>query len=537
MSMAGSARRGLRRIWNAPALDWWIVALIAAAAYPTIFALSKNWYALSSAKIVWLLAVVALALPLAVYALIALLGYVMRSVSPAGKWPRIVQAVLVALSCSVFLFVLFGGTLLDLLESDAAIAVLFAVVAAGVAWLFLRDGQRYFSSILLALTFIAGLSWIASYASYQLSPLAREARAEAHDFSRVKLVDRPNIYFFIYDAYGSREAYRRVHGFDNERQYAELEADGFKVVHTFSNYIATWPTTLSTFLGYHHYYRLNTGVSDSKFGRSIMAGKYYNPVLQVLRRNGYRIQYVHHNDYFVKERGVLDFNFPDEPANNALAVFGNPWLNRMFGLAGDRAAAISNAEQMEVLLSRIMPPAEKTGEPWFTFAHVDLPAHSPTGVDWQGLGGFSEVYKRRTVKANEHMSAVISAIEDRDKSAIIAIIGDHGSWRYRDVWGEKGDPNAAMLAAGVDPTTVTLDIFGIMIAIDSGGKCDGYVYLGLTPVNVMRAIFACLSRNPSLLDARAPDISLIRPWKPKFWVTARDGKPLPRWEPYQKAQD
>ena len=99
-----------------------------------------------------------------------------------------------------------------------------------------------------------------------------------------------------------------------------------------------------------------------------------------------------------------------------------------------------------------------------------LPAHSPTNKTWKELDGYSEIYKKRTIEANEHMSKVIGAIKERDPDAIIVLIGDHGSWRYRDIWGKGDDPNQIMQAAGVDPTVVTLDVFGIMVAIYSNGR-------------------------------------------------------------------
>jgi hypothetical protein len=515
-------------------LDWWVVALAASAIYPTVFALSKNWYGLSASKILWLIAVVAIAVPLLAYGAVFLVSALLRRIGLGKAWPRHIEAALVAVLCSVFLFLLFGGALLAVLPNAAVIAGLFLVTSSGLAWLFIGGGQRYFTSVLVALIAVAGLSWVASYLSYQLSSFARATHAEAADLSAAKLADRPNIYFFIYDAYGNRDAYRQVHGFDNEAQYAALEAAGFKVVHTFSNYTATWPTTLSFFLGEHHYYALSSGVDDSKFGRSMMAGLSPNPVLQALRRNGYRIQYIHHNDYFVTTRGTLDFNYPEVRADSALAVFGNPIIDRLIGVAGDKAAKIGNNAQMQVLLANIKPAASETGQPWFTFAHVALPAHSPTNKTWQELDGYSEIYKRRTGEANAHMSKVIAAIKQRDPDAIIILIGDHGSWRYRNVWGKEKDPNAIMQAAGVEPMIVTLDVFGIMIAIYSNGRCDSYVYPTVTPVNVMRVVFACLAGDRVLMQPLAADISLMWRGKTKLWLTARDGLVLPRWERFQR---
>jgi hypothetical protein len=195
----------------------------------------------------------------------------------------------------------------------------------------------------------------------------------------------------------------------------------------------------------------------------MMAGLSPNPALQTLRSNGYRVQYIHHNDYFVTARGVLDFNYPEVRADSALAVFGTPIIDRMIGVSGDEAERGSNSEQMKVLLAHIKPPTSETGQPWFTFSHVALPAHSPTNKTWKELDGYSEIYKRRTIEANEHMSKMIAAIKERDPDAIIVLIGDHGSWRFRNIWGKGGDPNSIMDAAGTDPTVVTLDVFGIMV--------------------------------------------------------------------------
>jgi hypothetical protein len=53
---------------------WWVVALLASTAYPTAFALSKTWYGLSASKILWLIAVVAIAVPLLAYGAVFLVS-------------------------------------------------------------------------------------------------------------------------------------------------------------------------------------------------------------------------------------------------------------------------------------------------------------------------------------------------------------------------------------------------------------------------------------------------------------------------------
>ena len=125
------------------------------------------------------------------------------------------------------------------------------------------------------------------------------------------------------------------------------------------------------------------------------------------------------------------------------------------------------------------------------------------------------------------MLRMIDKIWQADPDALIIVMGDHGSYRYSDAW-KKGsyDPNTTFHAEGLDSDLVTLDYFGIMMAVGSHGKCDDLIYPTLTPVNLMRIIFACLSGDRTLLDKRAADISLY-PYGP--YMTVQDGKILKPW--------
>ena len=87
-------------------------------------------------------------------------------------------------------------------------------------------------------------------------------------FHDLKFEVRPNIYLILYDAYGNRRLQQEVFGVDNAAIYQDLAARNFKVLDTYSNYWATWPSMLSVFLGEHHYYKLNIGANDSRIGRS-----------------------------------------------------------------------------------------------------------------------------------------------------------------------------------------------------------------------------------------------------------------------------
>ncbi|MDX2197623.1 MAG: hypothetical protein SF069_01470, partial [Phycisphaerae bacterium] len=307
-----------------------------------------------------------------------------------------------------------------------------------------------------------------------------------------------------------------------------LEGKGFKVLHGFSNYDSTWMTTSATFIGAHHYYELEAGNQDTRVGRPMMSLATHNPVLATLKLNGYRLQQIHGIDYFVNDRGKLDFIYPDEAPSSALRLFNLPYLNQL----GGRKRRVSFESQSAVLNDRIAAIAAPGAGPWFTFAHVNLPAHAP-GIAWPKLKYFEQVFRDRTALANTHMMTTVDRIRAQDPTAVIAIFGDHGPMRYNQIWG-KGDPNAAFAEAGVTAETVALDRFGVMIAIASAGACDRYVYSELTPVNLMRAIFACLANDPSLLDKRAEDVALFGGARGALRRVTQDGRPLATWPLLEK---
>ena len=259
----------------------------------------------------------------------------------------------------------------------------------------------------------------------------------------------------------------------------------------------------------------------------MMAGLIHNPVLFTLKNNGYRLQYIHQIDYFVNELGILEFIYPEPTALSALRAFGNPTLSSIAG----RKRRVSLETQTRILYDRI-PAPDKPGPPWFTFAHVNLPAHAPPGGHWASLSSFEQIFRDRTIQANKLMLETVDQIKTKDPTAVIMIFGDHGAWRYQNIWG-AGDPNENFRTAGVPTEMVTLDRAGIMIAIHSAGECNDYVYGGMTPVNMMRAVFACLAGDRKLLEGKAEDISLFQPHGRDLWLIAKDGLPLQHWKMFE----
>lgn len=509
-----------------PGSTWWgssALTVVLTAVYPTVFVVSQNWYALSGWQALWLVAASIIAGGV-IFALAEGAFRLAGSVPLSGKEEEApARAVALGLICAGILFFLLIATLKAAVPSTGTLVAIYFALATAFAGAFRRGAQRFLNSFLALLVAVASFTWMLGATSAPPQMIGSRL-----DFEAAKFGTKPNIYLFIYDAYGSEDVYKKIFKFDNSRHYRELESRGFKVLHTFSNYGSTWPTTLGTFLGQHHYYETATGNADSQAGRPIMAGLIHNPVLYTLRNNGYRLQYVHGIDFLVNEPGVVEFVYPQGTALSALRAFGNPTLSSI----GGRKRRVTLDTQAAVLTERLQRPPEQTQSSWFTFAHVNIPAHGPSGPHWRQLGWFEQVFRDRTTQANKHMLQTIEAIKSKDPKAIIVIFGDHGAWRYGMIWG-SGDPNEAFRSEGVPTEIVTLDRAGIMIAIHSAGLCDDYVYEGLTPINIMRVVFACLAGERNLMRAKAEDISLL-PLNGNLWLLAKDGVALPRWEVFRR---
>lgn len=520
--MQSISQTKLSRFWQGPAMS-----VLLSVVYPTLFVLSQNWYSLSIEQVVWLLVVAFLA-GLAIYALVEGL---LRAASftevhffkraPADDSER--RAIVFGAVCAGLLFLLLFRTLKSALQNSAFLVLAFSLLAAALIFAFRRNLHRYVNGFLAIISLVAVSGWAVNALDQTQAWLANVQQ----DFESAKFKRKPNVYLLNYDGYGSEDLYRKVFDIDNSAQYQALAARNFKVLHTFSNYRDTLQTTIGVFLGAHHYYRTATGFSDSQKGRPFLAGVVHNPSLSTFKSNGYHLQYIHGIDYFVNEPGLLDFMYPPKPMASALRVFDIPLLRMKRHISID--------DQREVLYSKIPAPARQTNEPWFTFAHINKPSHADLAVRWTELAYFPQLYRERTEQANTHMLETIDRIRGVDPDAVIVIYGDHGSHRYNKIW-QAPDPNAEFAKAGVPVEHVTLDQFGIMIAVASGGACDNYFYAGLTPVNILRAVFACLSEDQSLLNAKVDDTSLFKGAGDDLWRAADRGKILPAWEPYKPGQ-
>jgi hypothetical protein len=538
-------RAGARRMADSP-----FVALILSATYPAIFLLSLNWYAFSTEKIVFVL-LAPLVASVTAYAVITLIVWALfagfPALEPGNKGERrdaVTRMLIGLLSSAILLFLLFG-TLRTLLPTNTLLVLCFAALTGLMVFLAASRLLRYWTAALSIMILASLATWVQSAIA-----ASSEAVAEEHSLihSRpppIHFKTRPNIYLIVYDGYGNKRLHRDVFGVDNSAIYGELASRNFKIIDTFSNYWSSWGSMLSVFLGEHHYYHVLVGAFDTRIGRLIMNGTRFNPTYSVLKDNGYNLQLIEPVNYLVADQGHLDYHYPDlsEPVYVGLRVFNNPLLDRLpsSNTNGAPNSLIGYVNDMtEILLDRLQKTANSP-TPWFTYIHFPLPAHG--GGPFRSLGSWEDVYREDTRKANAHMLPLIDKLLSVDPDALIILMGDHGSFRYSQAWQAADDPNEAFRINELDSDVVAEDYFGIIMAVRSRGRCDNMIYDAMTPVNLMRTIFACLSGDRGLLDGRVEDITIFPGGVNKMtkalvpsglYMAVKDGKILKPWVKIQR---
>jgi hypothetical protein len=516
-------------------------ALLLSAIYPAVFLLSLNWYSLKTDKIVFALFAPAIAAMIAYLLARVVVWSVFAGLRPLlapGKRAELrsfAVVLLMPLVCSVVFFFFMYGTLQKLLPSNLLLLLGFLALTALLLSLGIYHRLRYWTAALAIMTLSSLVTWAHSVAAATTEAAAEQNRLLSSPLSVVKFKSRPNIYLIVYDAYGNRRLHSEVFNVDNTAIYQELTARQFKVLDTYSNYWGTWETMLSIFLADHHYYELMAGVSDSRIGRSIMNGTASNPVLSVLKSNGYKVQYIEATDYLVKDQGNLDYDYPGgrEPMFSGLRIFNNPFFDLLpfVKVAGAKPQTLEGyVNTMTDVLFKRLDETSKGKAPWFTYIHFPLPAHAMG--PFRSLRSWEDVYRENTRKANSHMPPTIDRILEIDPDALIVIMGDHGSYRYSEAWKGAADPNEAFRKNGLDSNLLAVDYFGIMMAMRSRGQCDELMYQNMTPANLMRVIFSCLSGDRKLLDGKVADISIfpdesVTP--PGLYLAVKEGAILKPW--------
>lgn len=395
-----------------------------------------------------------------------------------------------------------------------------------IAWRFLWKG----SSVLLALLLLwQGGAWIASLRGGQAESRAlRIPDAERDIYGSIRFKTTPNIYFVVLESYHGSARLRDYYGFDNSSFTDGLAGLGYSVYsNVFANYYVTVQSLHATFSMRHHYNLQESGNMDSRGFRSLFSGGEYNPVLSILKNNGYRIEYRLADTYLY---------FPEQ-ARKHLDVLMVAESNPLHPLATLVWPHLITDRVVPDYRKRLLEELFGTGpsaSPRFVFMkagvlHLMTPQWPPPSDDWK------KTYVGMFDAENRFLSDLCRRIQEHDPGAIVILAADHGAFGYSWGWWEQTtNPNSFFKEQGLDPVEVVKDNTDVFLAIKLD-RPDAPPLPVRTLVNLFRELFQYLSDDPRLSATRVPDDSYSPRRNGLIHRLVRDGQPQAWFEPIEAA--
>ena len=344
------------------------------------------------------------------------------------------------------------------------------------------------------------------------------------------LLSRPNVYFFIFDAYARGDALQRLNGFENAAFLSAMGERGFYLAdRSYANYPKTFLSIGSTF---NMDYLVSPGVGTIGPPTSYslyLSGK--NRVVETFKQQGYRfilaprssISCVGYEDVCVRGDRSFGLFTMGETEINLLRM--TPLLAVIRKFAPDIVTYEDIFPEVvkAAILRYVYGPGQSAVRPSFVFYH-NLAAHSSQyGNDCdrvslyvkqlQSVHDLDEVasYLKTIECLNEKILDLVDAILSRDPEAIIVVQSDHGvkfsDWGDYEAWSGKD----------------LEDRFGVLNLIKLPQQCRTLLYPTISPVNTFRSVLGCLrGEEPELLDDRS------------YWVGTHDNDRVELWKVHEK---
>lgn len=528
-----------------------VVGALLAGLYPGVFFMVNNWFIFTTPQILFFV----LSTPVfLVFISLAVLGtgtlvhkVVFNNKESFGSIgiARVLSSVAYVGVCA-WVLLLFHRTTVDAFGSLGAAVACELVFLVVVFFVCVFVNMKYVNLFFATLLVMSSVSWVRSLSVAPMEALSSEEQLlQREKLGSVVFNQKPNIYLILLESYHNREALANIYRYDNGPMESWLSSRGFAIYEEFySNYDYTLSSAESMFAMEHHYERSARGNDDSLSARDVIGGRRFNPVLQVLKNNDYKVQYLLGNDHLFYGSDYIDYSTVDTSGlwGRAFRLYRKTFLDEFF-IKNKLRFRTNYKEQIP---TRIDVAAE-AGRPYFTFIKLgarhtpprwsSLPASHPARNEartdwvteaWKYLDYWEGEYPRYLEEANSELKPVLSQILEIDPGACVILVGDHGAHRYRNIFLGDDNPNVALRSRKVPAIKVGLDYFGVLFAVRVP---DGVRFSEVpkSAVNLFRALFVALSGNKWLEENAAKDESYLIYMDEAFVVT-REGEYLQEWE-------
>lgn len=365
----------------------------------------------------------------------------------------------------------YGGFLLQILQGTFFGLWFFVTVAAGAV---LSVWVNKYYKLLILLLFLMTLLNVKPLAgiAYRAVINTDQWKKLPDDIDNATFKKKPNIYYIQPDGYTSFKNLKsnKYYDFDNSDYELFLKRHGFTLYEDYrSNYNTTLLSNSATFsMKQHHAQR-----DVAKYAaRGIIIGN--NPVLRILRKNGYHTNLIIENPYLIINRPSSLYDHCNI-SRSEIPYFGD-------GLSADKDVFAD--------LKARMKTAKGAN---FYFVEKFLPTHV-TGREDKSKGAEEEarMHMQKLGQAKSWLVAVIDYIAKNDPDGLIIIGADHG--------GYAGFDHTQQSLSKTTDADLIHSMYGSQLAIKwnnpESAEYDGGLKSG---VNLFRTVFSVLAENKDYL--------------------------------------
>ncbi len=447
----------------------WIAAL-AAGLYPMIFYFSANLSLVNSWSHFFYFALMFLAIPLIV---------MLITTTVAGKFlPKWQHLVVPFLNVFVFLFLLkvclYAGVQKKM--------ILVIIMIAGMLAFFLHKHLNKLVVLQLLLA-VLGLTALAPQVVKVFNYNAAWTQLP-DNISETKFKSTPNIYVIQPDGYVNfSEISKGYYSIDNSAFKAFTAAEGFTHYPDFySNYASTLTSNSATFMMKHHYYNAAENFSEGIKMRNQIVGE--NPVLDILKNNGYETTLLAENYYLMLNRPELGYDKSNINYNEI------PFIGTGLGDSKDINEALINN-------------LSSSTTPQFFFIEFLMPSHIAGRKSvTKGKEAERKIWEEKLQVANTKLEGLISTINKQDPNALVVIMADHG--------GFVGMEYTEQIYNRTKDAAIVKSIFSSNLLIKwPDNNAPTFDTELQSSVNLFRILFAHLSDNTALLTHLEDDSSYV----------------------------
>lgn len=360
--------------------------------------------------------------------------------------------------------------------------VIFGVLLVIIVLLSFKISRYYKLFILLLFLMTAFNIRPLAGAAYKFITASDEWKKMPDNIENVVFKHKPNIYYIQPDGYTSFNNLRHnpYYNFDNSSYEAFLKQNGFTLYQDYrSNYPSTLLSNSATFSMKHHYIAKDV---ESYAARGIIMGN--NPVLRILKNNGYRTSFITQNPYLIMNRPKSGYDYCNIPYSDI------PYIKDGFTTTRDVMPDFKSH----------MDKKSKTGN--FYFIERFLPGHVTVYENGNSIEDEKKIYLDRLKQSNDWLKEIITFITKYDPDGLIIIGADHG--------GFTGFSSTLSSFQKTDDKSLIYSIFGAQLAIKWNSPLSEQYDSELnTGVNLFRTVFSFLAEDEKYLQHMEEDSSFM----------------------------